>query len=84
MKKKPKKQVNQLKKTQPTNLKRNPWKIAFLVLVGLVIGSVAFVTFRATQVREPDLKKNTKAIVEKKKASQSSPFSQKTTSEQTD
>ena len=53
-----------IKKTQPTNLKRNPWKIAFLVLVGLVIGSVAFVTFRATQVREPDLKK-IPAIVEK-------------------
>jgi len=52
-----------IKKTQPTNLKRNPWKIAFLVLVGLVIGSVAFVTFRATQVREPDLKK-IPAIVE--------------------
>ena len=31
-----------IKKTQPTNLKRNPWKIAFLVLVGLVIGSVHF------------------------------------------
>ena len=43
--------------------------------MGLVIGSVAFVTFRATQVREPDLKK-IPAIVEKK-ASQSSPFSQK-------
>lgn len=42
-----------IKKTQPANPKRNPWKIAFLVLVGLVIGSVAFVTFRATQVREP-------------------------------
>ncbi|WP_181041717.1 YpmS family protein [Enterococcus faecalis] len=53
-----------IKKTQPTNLKRNPWKIAFLVLVGLIIGSVAFVTFRATQVREPDLKK-IPAIVEK-------------------
>ena len=43
--------------------------------MGLIIGSVAFVTFRATQVREPDLKK-IPAIVEKK-ASQSSPFSQK-------
>ena len=32
--------------------------------MGLVIGSVAFVTFRATQVREPDLKK-IPAIVEK-------------------
>ena len=53
-----------IKKIQPTNPKRNPWKIAFLVLVGLVIGSVAFVTFRATQVREPDLKK-IPAIVEK-------------------
>lgn len=72
-----------IKKTQPTNPKRNPWKIAFLVLVGLVIGSVAFVTFRATQVREPDLKK-IPAIVEKEGEPVVTIQSKKTTSEQTD
>ena len=70
-----------IKKTQPTNLKRNPWKIAFLVLVGLVIGSVAFVTFRATQVREPDLKKY-QQLLKRRRASRH--HSVKTTSEQTD
>ncbi|WP_419469618.1 YpmS family protein [Candidatus Enterococcus mansonii] len=34
----------------------NRWKIAFLVLVGLIIGSLAFVFVRITQVREPNYK----------------------------
>ena len=51
--------------------------------MGLVIGSVAFVTFRATQVREPDLKK-IPAIVEKEGEPVVTIQSKKTTSEQTD
>ena len=49
--------------------------------MGLVIGSVAFVTFRATQVREPDLKKI--PIVEKE-GEPVVTIQSKTTSEQTD
>lgn len=32
----------------------NRWKVAFLVLVGVIIGSIAFVFVRVTQIREPN------------------------------
>lgn len=34
----------------------NRWKIAFLVLVGIIIASLAFIFVRITQVREPNYK----------------------------
>jgi uncharacterized protein YpmS len=55
---------SQLPKKTPKQ-KINQWKVAFLVLLGLVIGTFAFLAFRITQVREPNLKA-TPEIVEKK------------------
>jgi uncharacterized protein YpmS len=55
---------SQLPKKTPKQ-KINQWKVAFLVLLGLVIGAFAFLAFRITQVREPNLKA-TPEIVEKK------------------
>lgn len=34
----------------------NRWKVAFLVLIGFIIGSIAFIFVRVTQVREPSYK----------------------------
>lgn len=34
----------------------NRWKVAFLVLIGIIIGSLAFIFVRVTQVREPNYK----------------------------
>ncbi|MGK0551794.1 YpmS family protein [Enterococcus faecalis] len=42
----------------------NKWKVAFLILLGVVIGTVAFLMVRMTQVREPAFKATPK-IVEK-------------------
>lgn len=36
-------------------IKQNPWRLAFLILLGLVIGSVAVIGYRVTQIREPNL-----------------------------
>lgn len=42
------------KKTPEVKKTINHWKVAFIVLIGLIIGSVAFVFIRVTQVREPN------------------------------
>lgn len=44
------------KKTPELKNKINRWKVAFIVLVGFIIGSMAFVFVRLTQVREPNYK----------------------------
>ncbi|WP_207695047.1 hypothetical protein DOK67_0002629 [Enterococcus sp. DIV0212c] len=44
------------KKTPEVKKTRNPWKIALLILIGLIIGSFAFIFVRVTQVREPNYK----------------------------
>lgn len=44
------------KKEKPPKKKLNKWKVAFLVLLGVVLGTFAFLTFRVTQLREPDFK----------------------------
>lgn len=48
--KKRRKQTPEVKKTI------NRWKVAFIVLVGCIIGSMAFLFVRITQVREPNYK----------------------------
>ncbi|WP_086445523.1 YpmS family protein [Candidatus Enterococcus lemimoniae] len=56
-----KKESTAEKKTSPRRKKIpevkktiNHWKVAFIVLIGLIIGSAAFVFIRVTQVREPN------------------------------
>ena len=56
-----KKESTEVKKASPRRKKTpevkktiNHWKVAFIVLIGLIIGSVAFVFIRVTQVREPN------------------------------
>ncbi|MBM7688612.1 hypothetical protein BCR24_09245 [Enterococcus ureilyticus] len=44
------------KKTPEVKNKVNRWKVAFIVLVGFIIGSITFVFVRITQVREPNYK----------------------------
>ncbi|MBO0441309.1 YpmS family protein [Candidatus Enterococcus ikei] len=55
-----KKEVNKTKqrrkKTPEVKKPSNPWKIALLILIGLIIGSFAFIFVRVTQVREPNYK----------------------------
>ncbi|ALS03271.1 hypothetical protein ATZ33_04600 [Enterococcus silesiacus] len=34
----------------------NRWKVAFIILIGIIIGSLAFIFVRVTQVREPNYK----------------------------
>lgn len=58
-----KKESTAEKKTSPRRKKIpevkktiNHWKVAFIVLIGLIIGSAAFVFIRVTQVREPNYK----------------------------
>lgn len=53
-KQQPAKKRNRLKKNSTTDKTLNPWKIAFLVLIGVLVGAVLFIGIRATQVREPD------------------------------
>ncbi|MGX7262627.1 YpmS family protein [Enterococcus crotali] len=44
------------KKTPEVKKTINRWKVAFLVLIALIIGSLAFIFVRITQVREPNYK----------------------------
>lgn len=52
------------KKNKTISPKRNIWKIAFLVLTGVLIGIAVFIGVRITQVREPNYKP-TSAIVDR-------------------
>lgn len=45
------------KKNEPKKKKINRWKVAFLILAGVLIGTFAFVGIRITQVREPNYTK---------------------------
>lgn len=49
-----KRKRNKPKKGTP-NKKINPWKVAFLALIGILAGIILFIGIRATQTREPDL-----------------------------
>lgn len=60
-----KKKQRSLKEPKVENKKNlNKWKVAFLILTGLVLGSLLFFTIRVTQIREPNLTK-TETIAEK-------------------
>ncbi|MHC5229431.1 YpmS family protein [Enterococcus sp. LJL99] len=60
-----KKKQRSLKEPKVENKKNlNKWKVAFLILAGLVLGSLLFFTIRVTQIREPNLTK-TETIAEK-------------------
>ncbi|MFD2305672.1 YpmS family protein [Enterococcus termitis] len=55
----PKKEKQKTKRRKETTKEKqpiNPWKIAFLVLIGTIVASLAFVFIRITQVREPNYK----------------------------
>lgn len=54
-KKQPKKKSEE-NPSKKSNLAKpiNPWKIAFLALIGVLVGCLLFIGIRATQVREPD------------------------------
>lgn len=56
------KKMNTRKKTPAPKIKRaiNGWKVAFLVLVGVLIGISLFLYFRISAVREPQLEEQTK------------------------
>ncbi|MBP1045797.1 YpmS family protein [Enterococcus sp. BWM-S5] len=49
-----KRKRNKKEKKQSVNKKLNPWKIAFLALIGMLVGILLFVGIRVTQVREPN------------------------------
>lgn len=52
-----------VKKNEATPKKNiNKWKVAFLILIGLILGTFAFVFMRISQVREPNYKES--AVVE--------------------
>lgn len=55
-KKEVKKTNRRRKKTPEVKKSINHWKVAFLVLIGFLIGSIVFVFIRVTQVREPNYK----------------------------
>ncbi|MHC5217568.1 YpmS family protein [Enterococcus sp. LJL128] len=51
----------QVRRKRDTNKKNkqkqiNPWKVAFLSIVGIIVGCLLFIGIRMTQVREPDYK----------------------------
>ncbi|EOL44389.1 YpmS family protein [Enterococcus caccae] len=49
------KKISQRRKKNPEVKKTiNRWKVAFIILIGVIIGSLAFVFIRVTQVREPN------------------------------
>ncbi|MBL1224644.1 YpmS family protein [Enterococcus sp. BWR-S5] len=49
-----KRKRNKQLKNDSTGKKINPWKIAFLAIIGVLAGIVLFIGIRVTQVREPD------------------------------
>ncbi|MBO0469208.1 YpmS family protein [Enterococcus sp. DIV0242_7C1] len=50
------KDAKQRKQKKDVQTPMNRWKIAFLILVGTIIASLAFIFVRITQVREPNYK----------------------------
>ncbi|WP_423356986.1 YpmS family protein [Melissococcus plutonius] len=58
------KRSNQLKETE-TKKKINPWKFAFLILIGFLAGTALFLGLRLTQIREPEYKFSSKATTVK-------------------
>ncbi len=47
-------QEKKVKQTEKIVRKKNPWKISFLILLGLILGSLVFVFTRISEEREPN------------------------------